>query len=1585
MKTTPQNTTSTTARQHNSTNTPFFSKEGSSTFFGENEQPFFQAKLTIGKPNDKYEQEADAVADQVVQDLSTEKTIQTPSSSISSVQLKCNDCEQEERLQKKEEEGIEQEPNLQRKPLFESGGGDETSVQAQLDPTTPTLQAKCNDCEQEDRLQKKEEEGIEEEPNLQRKPIFESGGEDDTSVQAQLDPTTPTLQAKCNDCEQEDRLQKKEEEGIEEEPNLQRKPIFGSGGEDENELIQEKSATNSSSILPNLQQQLNSSKGKGQSLSPDIQQSMGQSMGADFSGVRVHTGSDAVQMNRDLGAQAFTHGSDIYFNKGKYNTESKSGQHLLAHELTHTVQQGGALLKTKSITAYRPNYRVNSFNAPNIQAFGLSDLGNAISRGARFVGDLAGDAVEWVGDRVEDVIEMGADAFMAIIRQVAPKLAEIIQDGPGGLISKALSEGIQTWLSNLFGGFDLGQFITDIRTNLTKTFNLIKGIVSGDEASCKAFNNAIDAMRGFISDFMDNPFFQAIKAAFDTIKSFLSKVVDLVIAPIFDTIMEVAGEAFSVVKKIAGTISGWLQAVKGVLEKAWSWVMEQLGFSGDGEGGIWESIKGFANDIWKEIKATFAPIIKPLKTIVGILLMMSPIGPVVIAIRYGPQVIEAIKWLWNNRNNPNIIKDAREQMGDTILPQLLTAGETFITQISNVASQLLGHLVELGSGLLELIGGLTGIPLLEMARSFVQNLATHVQTFTTWVQESFQGAIEAFKTAFNKIKAIVKPYIEILSSIGLAILNPPMIPIIIAGWAWRALPDCYKPPIVDFLLDGVIAFLEALPVLPFLGVLWPLLQPFIVGFLREFRGRSDEEKIAITNKFAKIISGASIEFIIGFVSGFLQGIWEGLTDPFMLMFMALKGLSSLTNWFLGLFEEEPAQKANTSTDTTPTSTPTASNTTSSTASNTGTPQTSNTNSASQNQAEFSGRMIEMGHELSPHVNEVTENFMPAVEEQFQGGEGMTFDDLVKKMGSMWESAQKAISGAGKSLAEKMVGFFMQDSAERKMGHGIGWLTGMIVFEVALGILTAGTYTAAQPVMKTLQFFAKILDWTGAALGAAFKALTKLGGLLMKLLQKLRAMLSKAGGAVGRVFNALQEIGERVIRYGQELLGRLTKKGGQEASETAVERTAKETAEVANEKAAKEGAEIGTERTTKETAETAGEETTEQSAKQVDEATKAAERPAAIAAAKTITDTMDAAPYTPVASLLAALNTLKSRFKWIKRFEAKPKGLGRYAIHMIASDYIVDGNFTEQDSPTTRQTEFNDKIETRRKSKKKEDRITQKELETLREYNQKNPSGGQSIDEILAKIRDKDSIFDPSTGLARSKSTPKLEVDFEAKPTQTEFSFGDARSSANNRTATKHQEIRIDHSDLTAKQREKLKALEGERKVAKQKKTDVENKHGGNEELYKNDPEWKQANQDMVNASEALGDQATDAVVKSKFPGAKRLDTDIPGAGKQGQFDGVYEHNGKIYIIEAKGGGSSRGSRNIGGGKRAEQGTYEYVDSIIDNMEKAAIKNGNPDLWMMADRLKRARKSDRIELFQVSQKVDELGNLKPEVIINKFDK
>lgn len=146
------------------------------------------------------------------------------------------------------------------------------------------------------------------------------------------DSITPAGQSvqKC-DCDKEDTIQRK------------------SLSDDITPLIQRTSyGKGSGSTAPShVENNINSSRGGGSIMDNSTRNFMESRFGADFSNVRIHTGSQAVQMSRELNAQAFTVGNDIYFNQGKYAPGSDNGKHLLAHELTHTLQQGG--IKRKMI------------------------------------------------------------------------------------------------------------------------------------------------------------------------------------------------------------------------------------------------------------------------------------------------------------------------------------------------------------------------------------------------------------------------------------------------------------------------------------------------------------------------------------------------------------------------------------------------------------------------------------------------------------------------------------------------------------------------------------------------------------------------------------------------------------------------------------------------------------------------------------------------------------------------------------------------------------------------------------------------------------------------------------------------------------------------------------------------------------------------------------------------------------------------------------------------------------------------------------------------------------------------------------
>ncbi|MBD1894181.1 DUF4157 domain-containing protein [Coleofasciculus sp. FACHB-129] len=212
--------------------------------------PPIQPKLTIGEPGDKYEQEADKTAAEVVQRLHA--------------------------------------------PM-PSYGRDLSQPESQLAQTIKAgMVQNSNSIHQQ---------GI---PNHQNK------------LMRMLD--VPTLQREVMPEE-------------EPEKELQMKPMI------------QRQSSEDGTASPDLEATIQQARGSGQSLAQSILKPMEQAFGADFSGVKIHTDAQSNQLNRSIQAKAFTTGQDIFFREGAYEPGSRGGQELIAHELTHVVQQNGSAVQ----------------------------------------------------------------------------------------------------------------------------------------------------------------------------------------------------------------------------------------------------------------------------------------------------------------------------------------------------------------------------------------------------------------------------------------------------------------------------------------------------------------------------------------------------------------------------------------------------------------------------------------------------------------------------------------------------------------------------------------------------------------------------------------------------------------------------------------------------------------------------------------------------------------------------------------------------------------------------------------------------------------------------------------------------------------------------------------------------------------------------------------------------------------------------------------------------------------------------------------------------------------------------------------
>lgn len=159
-------------------------------------------------------------------------------------------------------------------------------------------------------------------------------------------PAPLVIQKKCAACEAEEKLHRKEND---EDRAIQLKPIAPiqrkcAACEAEEHVHRHAAGTGVPAVTPAVQQTLQSA---GQPMDNGTRSFMEQRFGYDFGQVQIHNDSLAHQSSADISAHAFTHGSHIVFGAGQYQPHTSSGRQLLAHELTHVVQQNHSSIKRK--------------------------------------------------------------------------------------------------------------------------------------------------------------------------------------------------------------------------------------------------------------------------------------------------------------------------------------------------------------------------------------------------------------------------------------------------------------------------------------------------------------------------------------------------------------------------------------------------------------------------------------------------------------------------------------------------------------------------------------------------------------------------------------------------------------------------------------------------------------------------------------------------------------------------------------------------------------------------------------------------------------------------------------------------------------------------------------------------------------------------------------------------------------------------------------------------------------------------------------------------------------------------------------
>ena len=230
---------------------------------------------------------------------------------------------------------------------------------------------------------------------------------------------------------------------------------------------------------------------------------------------------------------------------------------------------------------------------------------------------------------------------MGLVAKVAPGIATLIQEGPGGLIKNAIEPAISSWVGSITGGVNVGQIAGQLKGTFSAAFAVLQGAKAGDPKCCDTLVSGINAIREVAQAFVHNPVFQAIKGIFEKVSGIVETVTKLVIGPVFDVLKTIVGGA--------GTRSrpSHRPSASGSSPSRTSPARRSTGSSkarSRAARARADCSTGSSRrplEIRENIKKTLQPVIGPLKVVAGVLLPFTPLPEIYAIIKYGPQIVEA--------------------------------------------------------------------------------------------------------------------------------------------------------------------------------------------------------------------------------------------------------------------------------------------------------------------------------------------------------------------------------------------------------------------------------------------------------------------------------------------------------------------------------------------------------------------------------------------------------------------------------------------------------------------------------------------------------------------------------------------------------------------------------------------------------------------------------------------------------------------------------------------------------------------------------------------------------------------------------
>ena len=522
--------------------------------------------------------------------------------------------------------------------------------------------------------------------------------------------------------------------------------------------------------------------------------------GADFRGVRVHADDSAAASAVAFGANAFTTGRDIYFGAGQYSPSTQEGKRLLAHELTHVLQQGAgqqpsrtestgngeitvgaaddhleqeadaqaeAVVHGPAVAQEQPatstvtpetSSEVTSETSNTVQrnewtwgdnpivntaSAGVDVVASGVKTGAKAVASGVKQGAQWAISQIEKLAP-GAVAFFRNIKDYFKNAINKGLDGLfGGVLSSIRDKGLGATLAEMVGGFASG------------ALRAIGGFIAG-------YCGAIGQLAEFLLQLQlayASGVFELVKKGFEAVRDKLDQLWTEYGAPALEFVTKKLKAIWKDVEETAGKIWQALRPLREAVAEVWNAVTD---FLAEGKRTYDAWMEGFVNaalDKWEEIKAKIKPYMGYVKTaakVIGaVVVLFSPAGPFVVAgvAIYGLYV--GVKALWD-RWGQGFTKSAREWWANEAIPAVQNKLKEFRAKVDAVKQKVSGVLTQLYDAFMQILGALGVLTFLATVKSIFDSITQKIREF----KEKLDKKLHEWSQKIKDLISRADPYLQ---------------------------------------------------------------------------------------------------------------------------------------------------------------------------------------------------------------------------------------------------------------------------------------------------------------------------------------------------------------------------------------------------------------------------------------------------------------------------------------------------------------------------------------------------------------------------------------------------------------------------------------------------------------------------------------------------------------------------------------------------------------------------------------------------------------------------------------------------------